>query len=365
MSRPTKIIIHLDALHHNMQQVKKYAPHSSILAMVKSNGYGHGIERVALALSNADAFGVACSEEGLLLRKAGVRHPIVLIEGLFTPDELSLAETENFTAVIHHESQVEMFEKNPCGNPLPIWLKINTGMNRLGFEPAQVKKIVHRLVACPGVKKPFCFMTHFATADSSDLSHTEQQIALFDKTIVGFTGLQSLCNSAGIIKWPSVQRDWVRPGLMLYGASPFPGHHGTEYALRPVMSLQSELIAIHTIEKGERIGYGSTWQSPEKMRIGVVAMGYGDGYPQFAKNGTPILVNNAICPLVGRVSMDMLTVDLRTQPYAKVGDPVTLWGNGLPVEAVAEGNYSSAYELLTRITQRVRVEVSALSIGSP
>ncbi|MCE3239425.1 MAG: alr [Gammaproteobacteria bacterium] len=359
MSRPTKIVIHLDALQHNMQQIKKRAPHSSILAMVKSNGYGHGIERVALALSNADAFGVACSEEGLLLRKAGVRHPIILIEGLFTSDELKLAEIENFTPVIHHESQVDMLEKNSCGgNPLSVWLKINTGMNRLGFKPAHVKKIVQRLMACPNVKKPLCFMTHFATADSSDLSQTQQQIDLFDKTIAGFEGLQSLCNSAGIITYPSAQRNWVRPGLMLYGASPFPGHHGIEYGLRPAMSLQSKLIAIHTLTKDECVGYGSTWKSPEEMRIGVVAMGYGDGYPQFAKNGTPILVNHSLCPLVGRVSMDMLTVDLRTQPHAKVGDPVTLWGNGLPVEAVAEGNHSSAYELLTRITQRVRVEVS-------
>ncbi|MCC2666930.1 MAG: alr, partial [Gammaproteobacteria bacterium] len=236
MSRPTKIVIHLDALQHNMQQIKKRAPHSSILAMVKSNGYGHGIERVALALSNADAFGVACSEEGLLLRKAGVRHPIILIEGLFTSDELKLAEIENFTPVIHHESQVDMLEKNSCGgNPLSVWLKINTGMNRLGFKPAHVKKIVQRLMACPNVKKPLCFMTHFATADSSDLSQTQQQIDLFDKTIAGFEGLQSLCNSAGIITYPSAQRNWVRPGLMLYGASPFPGHHGIEYGLRPAM----------------------------------------------------------------------------------------------------------------------------------
>jgi len=361
MTRPTKIIIHLDALRHNLQQIKKQAPHSSILAMVKSNGYGHGIQRVALALSQADAFGVACSEEGLLLRKAGVRQPIVLIEGLFTPDELTLAEAENFTPVVHHEAQVEIFEKNPCVNPLSIWLKINTGMNRLGFNPTEIKKIVQRLIICPSVKKPIHFMTHFATADDvSNSSQIEQQIAIFDKTVSGFSGLQSLCNSAGIFAWPSAHRDWVRPGLMLYGASPFAGHSGTDYGLRPAMSLESKLIATHIIAKGESVGYGSTWVSPEEMPIGVVAMGYGDGYPQFAKNGTPILVNNSICPLVGRVSMDMLTVDLRTQPHAKIGDPVTLWGEGLPVETIAEGNHSSAYELLTRITQRVRVEVSAL-----
>ncbi len=358
MGRPTKIIIQLDALRHNLQQVKKLAPHSAVLAMVKSNGYGHGIERIALALPDANAFGVACIEEGLLLRKAGVQRPIVLIEGLFTDDEISRAAAENFTLVVHHESQVHMFEKNPSLAPLSVWLKIDTGMHRLGFASSQVKEMYQRLFACPSVKKPIGLMSHFAAADGSNLMHTEQQIAQFDAAIEGLSGPHSLCNSAGIIAWPSAQREWVRPGLMLYGVSPFAAHQTADYSLKPVMSLQSELIAIHPIAKDECVGYGRTWASPEEMRIGVVAMGYGDGYPQFAKRGTPVLVNGQICPLVGRVSMDMLTVDLRTQPTAKVGDAVVLWGQGLPVEKVAEGNHTSAYELLTRITQRVKVVVS-------
>lgn len=359
MGRPTKIIIQLDALQHNLTQVKTLAPHSSILAMVKSNGYGHGIERIALALKNADAFGVACIEEGLLLRKAGVHHPVVLMEGLFTDDELSRAAAENFTMVVHHESQVHMFEIHPHLAPLSVWLKIDTGMHRLGFDPSQTKEMYQRLQACPSVKKPIGLMSHFSTADGSDRIHTEQQIAQFDEVTQGLSGPRSLCNSAGIIAWPSAHRDWVRPGLMLYGVSPFPEHHPMHDVLQPVMSLQSELIAIHHITKEECVGYGRTWTSPEDMRIGVVAIGYGDGYPQFARMGTPLLVNGQICPLVGRVSMDMLTVDLRSQPDAKVGDPVVLWGKGLPVEKVAEGNHTSAYELLTRITQRVKVVVSA------
>jgi alanine racemase len=355
--RPTKITIHLDALQHNLQQVKTLAPHSSVLAMVKSNGYGHGIERVALALSDADAFGVACIEEGLLLRHAGVHHPIVLVEGLFTDDELTRAAAENFTLVVHQESQVQMLEAHSHLTPLSVWLKIDTGMHRLGFAPEQVKKIYQRLLNCASVKKPLVLMSHFSTADECDRSHTEKQIAQFDKAVEGLSGPHSLCNSAGIIAWPSARRDWVRPGLMLYGVSPVAKQNSIHYSLQPVMSLQSELIAIHHIAKNECIGYGRTWTCPEAMRIGVVAMGYGDGYPQFAKAGTPVLVNGLICPLVGRVSMDMLTVDLRTQPTAKIGDPVMLWGKELPIEKVAQDNHTSAYELMTRITQRVKVVV--------
>lgn len=356
MSRPTKIIIQLDALRHNFQQVKIRAPHSSILAMVKSNGYGHGIERVALALPEVDAFGVACIEEGLLLRKAGVHHPVVLMEGLFSGDELNRAVAENFTLVVHHAAQVHMFEAQPHLTPLSVWLKINTGMTRLGFAPEQVKEMYQRLLKCPAVKKPIGLMSHFATANVPADAHTERQIAQFDQVTAGLSGPRSLCNSAGIIAWPFAQRDWVRPGLMLYGASPFIGRHGDQYQLRPAMLLQSELIAIQKIAQGESVGYGSAWTCPEDMPIGVVAMGYGDGYPQYARTGTPVLVNGQACPLVGRVSMDMLTVDLRMQPDAKVGDPVVLWGDGLPIEVVAEGNHTSAYELLTRITQRVKVE---------
>lgn len=357
MGRPTKIIIQHDALQHNLQQIKKLAPHSSILAMVKSNAYGHGIERIALALKKADAFGVACIEEGMLLRKAGITQPVVLMEGLFTDDELSQAAAENFTLVIHHQAQVELFETHPDIQPLSVWLKIDTGMNRLGFAPQHVHDIYHRLTACRSVKKPIGLMTHFSSADHADPIYTKQQIAEFNAVTKDLPGPRSLCNSAGIMAFPAAQHEWVRPGLMLYGVSPF-ANNQLQHQLQPVMSLESELIAVHDISKGASVGYGRTWTAHENKRIGVVAIGYGDGYPQCARAGTPVLVNNQICPVVGRVSMDMLTVDLSAEPHAKVSDPVVLWGKGLPVEKVAEGNHTSAYELLTRITQRVKVVVS-------
>ena len=355
MSRPTQITIHLAALKHNLQQVRKMAPHSSVIAMVKSDAYGHGLTRVATALTDVEALGVACSEEGLMLRQAGVKNPIVLMEGLFTANELANVGTHDFVIVVHHVAQVEMLEKNPNQGPIPVWLKIDTGMHRLGFEPGQVQSIYSRLMNCPAVKKPIGLMTHFAQSDSPDRAVTTQQIEIFNEVTQILPGPRSLANSGGIIAWPSTHADWVRPGIMLYGASPFADQNGIKHQLQPVMTLSSELIAIHQLAKGARVGYGGTWTCPEDMRVGVVGIGYGDGYPAHAQNGTPVLVNNRPCSLIGRVSMDMMTVDLRTQLQAKIGDPVLLWGPGLPVEVVAKHSNTIGYELLTRITQRVRI----------
>lgn len=357
MGRPTTITIDLDALRHNLQQIRQLAPRSSILAMVKSNGYGHGLERIAKALPDAEALGVACIEEGILLRQAGVKNPIVLMEGLFTGDELGKAAEMDFDLVVHHLDQVEMLEKNPDIHALRIWLKINTGMHRLGFDPKDVLHVHERLMKCANVKKPIILMTHFAEADSSDRSATAAQIKRFDEVTKNISGPRSLCNSAGIMAWPEVHNDWVRPGIILYGASPVKDDCAVDHGFKPVMTLSTEIIAMHQVAKGEKVGYGGLWVCPEDMLIGVIAIGYGDGYPQYAKPGTPVLVNGKICPLVGKVSMDMATVDLRTQPKAKIGDSVVLWGAGLPIEKVAENNNTSAYELLTRITQRVKVRV--------
>lgn len=358
MSRPAQITISLASLKHNYQQVKALAPSSRVLAMVKSNGYGHGISRIAKGLPEADAFGVACIEEGMLLREAGIKHAVVLMEGLFDASELDLATQQGFSLVVHHFEQVEMLEKHPQKKPLSVWLKIDTGMHRLGFQPEQAIQAYSRLMECESVIKPIGLMTHFAESDSSERAHTLKQIELFDSATSNLTGPRSLANSAGIIAWPSAHGDWVRPGIMLYGVSPFHGHRGVEHHLKPVMTLGTQLIAIHQINKGERIGYGGTWTSPEEMLMGIVAVGYGDGYPWRAKSGIPVLVNGRPCPLVGRVAMDMLAVDLRTQTDAKVGDSVILWGPGLPVEVIAEQSGTSPYELLTRITQRVHVAVS-------
>lgn len=357
MSRPTQMTISLDALRHNVQQIRRIAPNTSILAMVKANAYGHGLVEIAADLNEVDGLGVACLEEGLILRQAGIQKPIVLIEGIYTADELADVIHYGFTLVIHREEQVAWLEacRAAVHSPISVWLKIDTGMHRLGVAPNDAKRMYQRLSECTGVKKPIGLMTHFADADSTDRSSTEYQIALFSKSTHGLEGPRSLANSAGILAWHSVHADWVRPGIMLYGVSPFVGMCGHDHHLRPVMSLHSELIAVKQVEKGGRVGYGGIWVCPETMPVGVVGIGYGDGYPRHAKNGTPVLVNGHICPLIGRVSMDMLTVDLRSQPNAKVGDSVILWGESLPVEKVAEHCDTTAYELLTRMTPRVPV----------
>lgn len=359
MARPTKIAINLSALRNNVQQIRRMAQGCAIMAMVKSNAYGHGITRIASALPDIDALGVACCEEGLLLRAAGIKNPIVLMEGLFAASELDKAIENDFTLVVHDESQIDMLEKYTGPASVFVWLKIDTGLHRLGVSPLDVERIHGRLMNCPLVKKPVGLMTHFAESDSPDETPTLTQIDVFNAATRSLKGPRSLTNSAGIIAWPSVHAEWVRPGIMLYGASPFAGDTGLKHQLQPVMTLTSELIAIHSLSKGSRVGYGGTWVCPEDMRVGVVGIGYGDGYPRHAQNGTPVLVNGRPCSLAGRVSMDMITVDLRSQPDAKIGDPVLLWGEGLPVEVIAECSGTTGYELLTRITQRVHVEVKS------
>lgn len=357
MSRPTFMKIDLAGLKANLERVHTLAPGCDVIAMVKANAYGHGIVRIATGLPEANAFGVASMEEGMKLREAGVTQPIVLVEGLFYPDEVNEAAKQRFTLVVHHLPHVEMLEKAKVSEPFPVWLKINTGMHRLGFAPEEVDSIYKRLMAAPAVKKPIGLMTHFSEADMVESNATQQQIDLFNQVTAHLPGPRSLANSAGILAWQKAHGDWVRPGLMLYGASPFPDKTGLDHGLKPVMTLWSRLIAVNPVKKGGKVGYGGTWTATEDMLIGVVGVGYGDGYPQFAQNGTPVLVNDTLCPLVGRVSMDMLTVDLRNQPHAKIGDPVILWGEGLPVELVARQSHTSPYEILTRMTPRPKIEV--------
>lgn len=357
MSRPTFLTIDLNALKHNLQQVRACAPNSKVIAMVKANAYGHGIVRAAEALSGADALGVACIEEGVILRHAGMTQPIVLMEGLFHADEIDEAAKHQFTLVVHHEPHVVMLEQAPSSYQFPVWLKINTGMNRLGAAPEKVFEFYTRLMAASAAKKPIGLMTHFAEADSSASNATNQQIERFTEITRDLAGPRSLANSAGILAWAKSHADWVRPGLMLYGASPFADKTGVDVGLKPVMTLSSRLIAAHMVKQGEKVGYAGTWTAPENMPVGIVGVGYGDGYPQYAQNGTPILVNGVKCRLVGRVSMDMLAVDLRQMPTAQVGDAVVLWGEGLPVEQVANHSGTSAYEILTRMTPRPKVFV--------
>ncbi len=355
MSRPTHVQFDSVALAHNLAMVRKYAPESRVLAMVKSNAYGHGLARAIGALRDADAFGVACSEEAVQLRVLGVTRPIVLMEGLFDATELPLVAKNHFSLVVHHAAQIDMLAQAKLVRPINVWLKINTGMQRLGFAPADVAAAHSRLLQCAAVAKPIGLMSHFAEADNVASDVTARQLALFNDVTANLPGPRSLANSGAILGWPATHMDWVRPGLMLYGVSPFVDKTSESYDLQPVMSFASALIAVYPVTQGARIGYGGTYTCATDMRVGVVAVGYGDGYPRHAVSGTPVWVNGKPCQLVGRVSMDMLTVDLTTQPAAKIGDPVLLWGAGLSVETVASYCGTTAYELLTRIAPRVRI----------
>lgn len=353
--RAARVEINLAALQHNLSCIKQFAPHSHILAMVKANAYGHGLATVAGALAEADAFGVACIEEAICLREAGIQQRIVLMEGFFSADELDMICALNLDVVIHHLTQLEILEQCPRSKAMRVWLKIDTGMHRLGFAPADAVQIWQRLQRCTAVAAIECVMTHFAEADNIEKNTTQQQFRRFAEAVGQIPVKRSLANSAGILAWPETHGEWVRPGILLYGVSPFANMVGIDHGLQPAMTVISELIAVKQLAKGEAIGYGGSWICPEDMPIGVVAIGYGDGYPRSAQKGTPVLVNNVTVPLVGRVSMDMLTVDLRRYPNAKVGDKVILWGEGLPIEEVAQNAQTIAYELLCGIAQRLKI----------
>lgn len=355
--RPARALIDPEALRHNFGRVRSFAPNSRVLAVVKANAYGHGLAWAARVLSDADAFGVASVEEGAELRNAGVQQPIVLLEGFFHPDELSLLVQHRLDSVIHHASQLwDLEHASRIHQPIDVWVKMDLGMHRLGFEPEALPEVVRRLKVCMAAGR-VRVMAHFPTADNRFDVATPELIRQFDDLAQHLNAERSLANSAGVVNWPSSHLEWVRPGIMLYGITPMTGIPAQELDLRPVMTLGSELISINLRRKGQAIGYGGDFICPEDMPIGVVAIGYGDGYPRHAPSGTPVLVNGRRVPLVGRVSMDMVTVDLREQPDARVGDPVILWGAGLPVEEIASLSGTIGYELLCTVTARVpRVE---------
>lgn len=359
MARALKAFINIGALQQNLAKIRARVPHQKIMAMVKADGYGHGLVNVVSALKDADAFGVACLEEAVALREAGVKNRVVLMSGFYdAPSELPLILELNLELAIHHEGQVndlKIFETR-SDNAIPVWIKINTGMNRLGFQCDQVHTVFEMLNQCPLVKHQG-FITHFASSEEMDNVGTTAQIDRFFQTVKALPGEKSLANSAAILGMPASHADWVRPGILLFGVSPYPGRVGRDEDLTAVMTLQSELIAIQSLKAGEAVGYGGEYVCKKDTRIGVVAAGYGDGYPRSMPTGTPLLVNGHIVPLVGRVSMDMLTVDLGSQPEAKIGDPVQLWGPDLPVERVAAAAGTSAYELLTRLAKRVPFEM--------
>lgn len=354
MSRPLVARIDSAALAHNLAVARRAAPKAKILAVIKANGYGHGLARVARAFRAADGFAVLSIDEAAELRGEGYTHPIVLLEGFFHPDELPEIARLRLRPVIHRQDQAEILAKARLEHKVDVCLKLDTGMHRLGLAPQRLADALAVLRAAPRVGG-ITLMTHFARADD-DPDSVAAQLALFRAATAGLNLPVSLANSAALLRHPETHGDWVRPGIMLYGASPFAQQTGADLGLRPAMTLESQLIAIQFVRKGEGVGYGAAYVAERDMKIGVVACGYADGYPRHAGTGTPILVAGRETRTLGRVSMDMLFADLSGVPAAHVGSPVTLWGDGLPAERVAAAAGTIAYELFTALAPRVRIE---------
>ena len=346
--------INLTALEKNLARIKQIAPNSKVMAVLKANAYGHGLVTIAQHLLEADAFAVARIDEALALRAGGLTKPIVLLEGFFEASDLPILLANNFETVIHDENQLTALEQANLEAPIATWLKIDTGMHRLGIEPEQLEPFYTRLKATKNAKKDVRLMTHFPCADDTENDKTLSQIKHFSQLVGSKHEQICLANSAGIIAWPDSHGDWIRPGLMLYGVSPMLNSVGSKYALSAVMSLKTRVIAKRHIPAGERVGYGGRWQSQSATQLAVVAMGYGDGYPRHAREGTPVVINGQRYGIVGSVSMDMITVDIgEHNESVSVGDEVEMWGEHLPVEEVAQCADTIPYELLCNVTPRV------------
>jgi alanine racemase len=365
MSRTALATIHLGALRRNLTRVRERAQGAKVMAIVKADGYGHGLERVARALADADALGVAALGDGLRLRAAGHRGRIVVLSGPDEPADLAEFRRLRLDAVIHHESQLAWLGADAStGQPLRVWLKVDTGMHRLGFPPERAGEIHARLRTLANVDPDIALMTHFAASDEFENAMTATQIATFNAATKELTGARALSNSAGLLGWPDAQNSaaaaehWVRVGGLLYGLSVIEGRSGTDLGFEPAMTLATKLVSVQHLRKGERIGYSATWECPEDMAVGVAAIGYGDGYPRSAVAGTPVLIEGqpaqiGRAQIVGRVSMDLITIDLRGIETPRVGDRVVLWGRDLPVEAVARHAGTISYDLTCRMTRRV------------
>lgn len=352
--RHTQITIDLSALAHNLQQVKHLAPQSKVLAMVKANAYGHGLASCLQGVEQADALGVACVSEAMALIQAGWEKPIVLIEGVFSAQEWQQIQDFNIESVIHNHVQLAWFLQSPTNKP--IWLKLNTGMNRLGFDAQEILPIARQLHAHGN---PMILTSHFANADIIDHPMNDKQWQLFNdvltqlKTDLSPTIQGSLCNSAGIINWSKRHLDWVRPGIMLYGATPVAHKTASELKLKPVMSFEAQIFAIHDLKVGESLGYGSRWKADKPARIAIVSAGYGDGYPRVIDDTAFVVTGSGErLPIIGRVAMDMLMVDITQAPTIALGHVVKLWGDAPTIDEVALWNDTISYELLCVTTQR-------------
>lgn len=351
--RPTKAVIDLDALRHNFTIIQAIAPESRVIAVVKANAYGHGLAKIAKALPQAEMFAVATPAEAYTLRRAGITQPILLLEGFFEAKELPKIIENDLQIVVHHSPQLEALARLKTDKKLNIWLKIDSGMNRLGFKLDELAEVEEQLETIDCIHKPVRLMSHFASADDPDNAFTDEQRDSFLDTTKHLVWERSMANSAGILEAQGAHFDWVRPGLILYGCSPMLNSVGADYDLRPVMSLESKIMTIKNVKKGESTGYGRHWFAEKDTVIALVAIGYGDGYPRNAKNGTPVWLNGRTVPLVGRVSMDMLAVELGPDHHDRIGDRVVLWGKELPAEIVAEHANTIPYTLSCGVTGRV------------
>ena len=359
MSRPTRALISLDNLRHNAAHAASLAPGSRLMAVVKANGYGHGAGVVAGALSaHASAFAVASLEEAACLREQGITQPILLLEGVFSASEIVESAALDTWTMITCREQLNWLCEARLKAPMTCWLKIDTGMHRLGIAPEDADDFLGRLRGTANASRDVVLCTHFSRADELEQDETRQQLACFLATCAGRGCARSAANSPAVLAWPDTHLDWIRPGYMLYGDSPFAERLRQADALKPAMTLVSRVIAVRDVPAGDAVGYGATWRATRPSRIATVTAGYGDGYPRTAANGTPVLVNGQRAPLAGRVSMDMLTVDVTDLPPVQVGDPVTLWGEHLPVGEVARHADTIGYELVTRMPPRVPRETT-------
>ena len=350
------VTIDTGALRHNLEIVRRLAPKSRVMAVIKANAYGHGLVTAARALNSADAFAVARLGEALTLRDAGIKTRIVLLEGVMDREQLDAAAAADLELVVHSPEQLELLSAAPAGARFKVWLKLDSGMNRLGFKGDAFYEAHATLTSLPSVQQPIHLCTHLASADMPELPTTAEQLMVFTAATRSLACERSMASSAALIGFPDSRGDWVRPGLMLYGISPFRGATGADHGLRPVMTLCSRVIAVKHLAEGEQVGYGGDWTATRPTRLAIASVGYGDGYPRSAASGTPVLVNGERAGLVGRVSMDMLAIDVTDlQHSVKLGDPVVLWGDGLPVEEIALWAETVPYPLVCGISQRVAV----------
>ncbi len=350
--RPIKALISSAALRHNLGVVRRCAPRARVFAVLKANAYGHGIMRAARALDGADGIALLEIDGAVRLRESGYARRLALLEGLFDTTELTTAARHDLTIVVHHEEQVRMLDKAPADARLDVMLKINTGMNRLGFAPRAALAVRDRLAAHRAVRQ-LTLMTHFATAD--DARGVAWQMEAFETVAAGRALERSVANSAAILRFPATLAGWVRPGIMLYGCTPFADATAADLGLMPAMTLASEIISVQQLRPGDRVGYAGTYETTAPLQVGAVACGYADGYPRHAPTGTPVVVNGVRTHTVGRVSMDMLSVDLTGVPDARVGAAVVLWGEGLPADEVAQAAGTVSYELICALAARVPV----------